>query len=298
MIGDGARDRSTFAIAQLVHGDGTAAIVESHFGHVVSYEEQAAAARTFEILRRRRIGNVVGVESGPLIGDANFKALGVDVINDFHFFAGVVLIAVLDRVDEGFFHRHLDREYFRFRELDRLQGLLDLALELASRAEIAGNHEFASHEKLPLDTKMIRPIVLVNGKRSFARLPASSTYHLIVVPSQYRDGTGRDVKVTNQGSAKGELIVQTPNIKTFPGCFTTSSLAKPSLQEPTHYFEPSISECLESFLFCWMNGEQFVEFGDHKDFHDLFRDAAQHQFAAHLLHFTIQRDELAERSTG
>src|SRR5688572_18626355 len=73
LVYDGRRttDNGLFgAVAQLGHGDGAAVVQEGDLGHVVADQQQAAAARAFEVLGGGGVGDVVGVEAGALVGDA------------------------------------------------------------------------------------------------------------------------------------------------------------------------------------------------------------------------------------
>src|SRR4051812_38795688 len=70
--GQMTKDQGLFgAVALPGHGDGTAVVGEGDLGHVVADQEQAAAAGAFEVLRRGRVGDVLGVEARALVSDAD-----------------------------------------------------------------------------------------------------------------------------------------------------------------------------------------------------------------------------------
>src|SRR5688500_8691899 len=73
-------------------------------------QEDAPPAALAEIFFRSGIGHVGSFESLPLVFDHDLKAPGGDLRLDMDFLARVELVAMLDRVDQRFFHRQLDRE--------------------------------------------------------------------------------------------------------------------------------------------------------------------------------------------
>jgi len=92
--------------------------VKFNAGHERAHECDAAAAGALEVFIGGAIGDAFGVEAGALVGDVKLHALGVDAHIDGDGFLGVILIAVLERVGDGFLKGESDAELCRFAVLE------------------------------------------------------------------------------------------------------------------------------------------------------------------------------------
>ena len=107
----------------------------------MAHQHQAAAAGALEVLDRGRVGHVGRVEAGALVGDLDGEAVGLHLVGDLDRLVAVVLVAVLDRVDEGLFEGELDGEDFAVVEEERLEGALDVVLDTTRLRRIAGDDQ-------------------------------------------------------------------------------------------------------------------------------------------------------------
>src|SRR5262245_38694037 len=85
---------------------------------------------------------VVGVEPGALVSDADVEPLGGHGATQPNLLVGVHLVAVPDRVDQGFFERQLDGEGVAVGVRQFLERFVEKILGAACPGEIAGEGEF------------------------------------------------------------------------------------------------------------------------------------------------------------
>ena len=132
--------------------------------HEVSDEEDAAAARFEQVLGVQRIGQRFGIESRPLIADADEQARrrparrGLEIDEDM--LAGVVAVAVLDGVDHRFANRHAD-------PVERV------LVEAARAAQMIGDHldEIQHlHRARKLEVHRLGPVGVPSGESIGSRL--------------------------------------------------------------------------------------------------------------------------------
>jgi len=56
----------------------------------VAHEQQPTAAGTFEVLDVGRVGDVLGVEAGALVGDVDLEEVGADAVGNADLLVAVI----------------------------------------------------------------------------------------------------------------------------------------------------------------------------------------------------------------
>src|SRR5271165_2545776 len=79
--------------ARLNQHNAVAALVVLYERHVMANEENAAAARSFQVFGIERIGNISRIEAGSLIFDLGDDLAGVDGIKNAHPFVRIFMVA-------------------------------------------------------------------------------------------------------------------------------------------------------------------------------------------------------------
>lgn len=87
------------------------------FVHKPPDQEDSPTGYVQKILFGQRVGKGVGIESHPFIPHVNFQLLFRGQKLDINFLAGVLLIAMMDGVNDGFMYGHLSMKLSFFAEI-------------------------------------------------------------------------------------------------------------------------------------------------------------------------------------
>jgi hypothetical protein len=107
-------------------------------GHVMPHEHKPPATGSFEILGSGGVGNVGGIEAGPLVGDGDFEAIIVEVIADANGAGAIHLVAMLDGVYQGLFESEFDAKNVAIGGMPSPQELFDAILDDAGFGRVTG----------------------------------------------------------------------------------------------------------------------------------------------------------------
>jgi len=109
----------------------------------VRFDQQDAATAAFrQVFLGGGIGHVVALEPRPFVFDNDLRLLRRDRASDVNLFRRVELVPVLDRVDQDFLQRQLDREGALMAVAVTLHVIEDLCLNLATGGEIGRDGKF------------------------------------------------------------------------------------------------------------------------------------------------------------
>jgi hypothetical protein len=97
--------------------------------HEPSHQPQAATTRALEGLSIGRVWSSLRTEPRAFVCDANVESFRRDLIANLYPLVGIELIPVLDRIDQGLFHRQFDREQVAITVTDAPEACLDPGLE-------------------------------------------------------------------------------------------------------------------------------------------------------------------------
>lgn len=123
----------------LFHHDALALLAEFDASHEIAHQQHAPAGGAFEIFIGRRVGKLIGIEAGPFIDDLDPEFLSRHPAGNAHLFRRVVPIAMLDGVDDCFFHREMNAKDIARCPLRVFQPRAHLLDDILSRGLRAGN---------------------------------------------------------------------------------------------------------------------------------------------------------------
>jgi len=91
-------------------------ILNPEFVHELADQEDSPSGNVQKIFPGQRVGKGAGVKSHPFVSHMNFQPVFRDQKFDVNFFAGVLLVAMMDGINDGFVYGHLNLELSFFVE--------------------------------------------------------------------------------------------------------------------------------------------------------------------------------------
>ena len=105
------------------------------------HQHDAAAAGAVEVFVERRVGDLLGIETLALVGDADGEGLGREGVGDVHQQIRVEAVAVADGVGQGFVEGQVNGELGVFGKALRFHFLHDAMLRVSRGGERGGEGE-------------------------------------------------------------------------------------------------------------------------------------------------------------
>lgn len=100
------------------------------FVHELADQEDSSSGYVQEVFFGQRVGKGTGIESHPFITHVNFQPVFRNQKLDVNFLAGVLLVAMMDGINDGFVYGHLSVKLSFFAEIqlggNASRGLLGL----------------------------------------------------------------------------------------------------------------------------------------------------------------------------
>src|ERR1043166_545569 len=105
------------------HGHAVATLVERYPAHLISQQENAAAAGPFEVFGCERVGQAVWVEADAFILDLDDELVATGFEADVDHLGRVALVPVADRVDDRLLEGQPDAEQIPLGISERGEGV-------------------------------------------------------------------------------------------------------------------------------------------------------------------------------
>lgn len=123
----------------LAQEDLISAVVELDLVHETPHEEDPPPVGGFSVDFVRRVGQGGQVEARPFVGDGDLDGIFGEVTLDVDRLGGVHLVAMLDRVDQGFFECEVDAEAVPFSPAGFLEVVEHLIAQRPGGSRVAGD---------------------------------------------------------------------------------------------------------------------------------------------------------------